>query len=121
MGREMKERKSEQKLTTVGFVADLQADWNEHGKEVIEELRTEAPAKYAEILGRLAVAERLSPAEKIDFNEAKSMRDIGLKLLQSVGFSEPDEDSVQAAIKANDDFIAKLEAIRDRAAQEGIH
>ena len=51
------------------------------------------------------------------------MRDIGLKLLQSVGFRDPDEDSIQAALQANDIFIAKLEAIRDcaQAPEEEIH
>jgi hypothetical protein len=106
----------------LSFVADLQADWDLHGREIIEALRAN-PTKYAEILSRLAVAERLTPAETIDFNDAKSMRDIGLKLLQSVGFSEPDEDSIQAAIKANDVFIAKLEAIRDcaQAPEDEVH
>jgi hypothetical protein len=42
------------------------------------------------------------------------MQDIGRKLLQSVGFSEPDDVSVQAAIETNDQFIARLEAIRDQ-------
>jgi hypothetical protein len=50
-----------------------------------------------------------------DWNTAQSMQDIGRKLLQSVGFSEPDDVSVQAAIEANDVFIARLEAIRDAA------
>jgi hypothetical protein len=49
-----------------------------------------------------------------DWNTAQSMQDIGRKLLQSVGFSEPDDVSVQAAIEANDQFIARLEAIRDQ-------
>ncbi len=43
------------------------------------------------------------------------MQDIGRKLLQSVGFASPDDVSIQAAIEANDVFIARLEAIRDRA------
>src|SRR5262249_35900887 len=52
---------------------------------------------------------------QIDFQTAKSMTDIGRKLLQSVGFKEPDEVSIQAAIEANDAFIDRLQAIRDRA------
>jgi hypothetical protein len=36
-------------------------------------------------------------------------------MLQSIGFSEPDDVSVQAAIEANDRFIAELGAIRDQA------
>ncbi len=52
---------------------------------------------------------------KIDWNTTTSMKDIGSKLLQSVGFASPDDVSIQAAIEANDAFIAQLEAIRDRA------
>ena len=42
------------------------------------------------------------------------MQDIGRRLLQSIGFALPDDVSIQAAIEANDAFIARLEAIRDR-------
>src|SRR6266487_4683954 len=52
---------------------------------------------------------------KIDWNTTTSMKDIGSKLLQSVGFASPDDVSIQAAIESNDVFIAQLEAIRDRA------
>jgi hypothetical protein len=51
----------------------------------------------------------------IDFNSAQSMQDIGRKLLQSVGFTSPDDLSIQAAIEANDVFIARLEEIRRKA------
>jgi hypothetical protein len=51
----------------------------------------------------------------IDFAKANSMQDIGRKLLQSVGFASPDELSIQAAIEANDAFIARLEEIRRKA------
>jgi hypothetical protein len=40
------------------------------------------------------------------------MEDIGRKLLQSIGFKEPDDVSIQEAIKANDEFIKGLERIR---------
>jgi hypothetical protein len=49
------------------------------------------------------------------FAAAKSMHDIGRRLLQSVGFASPDDASIQAAIEANDAFIAQLEQIRDAA------
>jgi len=45
------------------------------------------------------------------------MQDIGRKLLHSVGFREPDDVSIAAAIEANDAFIERLEAIRDEAGQ----
>ena len=39
------------------------------------------------------------------------------KLLQSVGFKEPDDVSIRAAIEANDKFIDDLQAIHQRAQQ----
>jgi hypothetical protein len=56
-----------------------------------------------------------SEPNKLDFATANSMQDIGRKLLQSVGFASPDDVSIQAAIEANDQFIAELEQIRDKA------
>ena len=50
-----------------------------------------------------------------DFSQAKSITDIGRKLLQSVGFASPDDASISLAIEANDAFVARLEAIRAAA------
>jgi hypothetical protein len=72
---------------------------------------TNAERAIAEIRGLLG-----KPMEnELDFKTAKSMQDVGRKLLQSVGFREPDDASIQAAIEANDAFIQRLEAIRDAA------
>src|SRR5262245_62993419 len=54
-------------------------------------------------------------AKPIDFKSARSMQDIGRKLMQSVGVREPSDDDIQAAIEANDAFISRLEAISDAA------
>jgi hypothetical protein len=51
------------------------------------------------------------PEAKHDFNSAQSMQDIGRKLLQSVGLEHATEDQIEAAILANDKFIAELERI----------
>jgi hypothetical protein len=51
----------------------------------------------------------------IDFNSAQSMQDIGRKLLQSIGFKEPDDVSIRAAIELNDTFVDGLQAIYQRA------
>jgi predicted nucleic acid-binding protein len=74
-------------------------------------------AAVAAVLGKAKVLNIIDcpNPNHIDFATANSMQDIGRKLLQSVGFSEPDDVSIQAAIEANDIFIARLEAIRDRA------
>jgi len=69
-------------------------------------------------LGIAKVFHRISDApngDNIDFNAARSMTDIGRKLLQSVGFKELDDVSIQAAIEANDAFIDRLQQIRDSA------
>src|SRR5262245_28884370 len=50
-----------------------------------------------------------------DYNSAKSMTDIGRKLLQSIGFREPDDASIRDAIVANDQFIDQLQQIHQRA------
>jgi hypothetical protein len=56
------------------------------------------------------------PEAKHDFNSAQSMQDIARKLLQSVGLEHATEDQIEAAILANDKFIAELE----RIAQQGV-
>ena len=49
------------------------------------------------------------------FANCTNMHDIGTRLLQQVGLASPDDVSVQEAIQANDAFIERLEAIRDKA------
>jgi hypothetical protein len=46
-----------------------------------------------------------------DFSGCKSMQDIGTKLLQSVGITNPTDEQIAEAIAANDRFIARLEGI----------
>ena len=67
----------------------------------------------AKILNLVVDQHALVPAQ--DFSTANSMHEIGKRLLQSVGFTEPDDASIRAAIEANDSFIARLETIRDSA------
>src|SRR5215469_5423616 len=58
-------------------------------------------------LGIAKVFHRLDTQDEdpADFTTARNMTDVGRKLLQSVGFKEPDDVSIQAAIEANDAFI----------------
>jgi hypothetical protein len=75
-------------------------------------------AAVAAVMGKVKILNLIvdqPPNTSVDFSSANSMQDIGRKLLQSIGFSAPDDASIQAAIEANDAFIAKLEAIRDSA------
>jgi hypothetical protein len=73
-----------------------------------------AEKAIAEVRGIIVKNGNPNP-DRIDFTTANSMQDMGRKLLQSVGFREPDDVSIQEAIKANDEFIKELEAIRNAA------
>ena len=89
--------------------------------EVLREARADK-AHSAAVSAILGKAKILNISEqhdfrsgKIDFSQASSMEDIGRKLLQSVGFKEPDDVSIQAAIEVNNAFIRELEAIAGQA------
>ena len=87
--------------------------------EVLQDARADKAhaAAVSAVLGKARLL-NIMPDEApkpIDFAQAKSMQDIGRKLLQSVGFASPDDLSIQAAIEANDAFVAQLEEIRDKA------
>src|SRR5262245_5958180 len=98
------------------FDADLLADYEVHGSKAIEQAREKSPEKYLETVGRrIAAVEPTSDG----FESCKSMEEIGIKLLESVGFPRDIQtpSMIQAAIEANDAFIAKLGEI----GQEGVH
>jgi terminase small subunit-like protein len=112
-------------------IKELQAIAAEHAQETadkcvqeLNQLRRDAHsdkaygAAVAAVMGKAKILNLIldqPPSTSVDFSSANSMQDIGRKLLQSVGFASPDDVSVQAAIEANDEFIARLEAIRDAA------
>ena len=101
---------------SAAFLKAFQADFESFGIEAIEKLREENPAKYAEIASRLiAVVE--PPLE--GFEGCRTPRDLGIALLKSVHINEYEitEDMIAQALKYNDDFIDRLQAIR--AAAEG--
>jgi len=52
---------------------------------------------------------------EIDFSQASSLEDLGRRLLQAIGFKEPDDVSIKEAMAANDEFIKELERIRNAA------
>jgi hypothetical protein len=110
-------------------IKELQAQAAEQTKEtadkVIQELNElkhaakqdkAYSAAVSAVLGKAKILNLTSePTQQPDFKQARSMQDIGRKLLQSVGLASPDDASIQAAIEANDAFVGRLEAIRDAA------
>jgi hypothetical protein len=101
-----------QKLTG-DFVAALQADWQQHGQEIIEALRTQSPVKYAEIVSRLAVAEAAPTPTPDDYSQCQTQLDIGRKLLAQVGVPEEamTASMIEQAAEANEAFVDRLEMI----------
>jgi hypothetical protein len=96
------------------FLEALSEDFAVNGPAVIERMRETHPERYAELAGKLIMA---TEPPSGGFEECQSMQEIGLKLLKSVGVDEAaaTDDMIEAAIVANDKFIARLEAIRDKA------
>jgi len=87
----------------------LDTDFKLHGEDAIKQLRETRPDRYVELAARPTDL----PAD--GFEQCKDKRDIGIKLLQSIGFRDPDEDSIQSALAANDEFIARLQQIHQCA------
>ena len=89
----------------------IRGDVADNAVEVIKQLREKSPEKYSEIAAKLLAAIQQQP-DPDSFDSAKSMRELGLRLLKSIGLDDPTE--VEAAVAANNDFIAQLDAIRDQ-------
>ena len=49
------------------------------------------------------------------YSSADSMEELGIALLNEIGFAAPDENSIQQAIQANDQFFNTLKTIKARA------
>jgi hypothetical protein len=96
---------------SASFLESLEKDFAKHRDEVIEALRKESPKAYAELLGRLV--QTADQPESESFKNANSMRDIGLRLLISVGADREaiTDEQVDLAIIANDNFINRLQEI----------
>jgi hypothetical protein len=96
---------------SASFLESLAKDFEKHRDEVIEALRRESPKAYAELLGRLV--QTADPPESDSFKNAKSMRDIGLRLLISVGAPKEEitDEQIDLAVIANNNFVDRLEEI----------
>jgi hypothetical protein len=91
------------------------------GSATVETLATTLQAEAKKMNGESDILFANLPSAN-DFSSCKRMEDIGRKLLKSVGCDEDQitDAMITRAIEVNDNFIARLEAIRDRA-QEGMN
>jgi hypothetical protein len=121
------------KVKILDRVRELQAEAAQEVKETIEkcvaelnEDRRDAKAQgqhsaaisavmgKAKLLG-LVTERHEDVTGKPDFSKATSLEDVGIKLLQSVGYAEPSPGDVALALEAHEHMIAQLEAIAERA------
>jgi len=94
-----------------GPLKDIVKDFRENGAAALEAVRLRNPEKYLELSTKLLpLIVSLNPPGS-DFSGCKSMEDIGTKLLLSVGISDPSDAQIADAIKANDEFIARLQGV----------
>ena len=118
-GNRYRESPSTRDKLSSAFVDALEKDWAEHGAEVIQQIRQDNPVKYGELIARLVPMDA-NLVSASDFSKCQSMEEIGRKLLQSIGFADPDDASIQRAVEANNIFIDGLQQIH-REAQDGMH
>jgi hypothetical protein len=97
------------------FLEALEADFQLHGLAVLEKMRQTHPERYAELAAKMIMTAEPQQNQE-GFGAAKAMKEIGMRLLQSVGVIEPTDEQIEQAIAANDEFIARLEEIRNAAA-----
>ena len=108
--RKSKPKSSPLDRLSANFLAALDQDFQEHGIEAIQKLREESPAKYSEVASRLIMS--TEPADPLDMSKVQSREDIARLSLKSVGLEgEPTKRQIAAALKANNQFTARLERI----------
>ena len=92
------------------FLEAFEADFEQHGADVIQKLRDKDPKAYAEIATRLIAA---SEPPSDGFSEAQSMDELGRKLLCSVGANELalTDAMIEQAVAAHDELVARLSQI----------
>lgn len=117
----------------IARVQELQSEAAQHAKESIDKLVRElnedrqlarsldmpsaasaATLGKAKLLG-LTVDKHEDVTKRPDFSTATSLNDVGIKLLESVGYASPSASDVALALDAHAAFTAQLEAIAERA------
>ena len=105
--------------------AELTKETAEKCVQELNELRRDAHsnkaygAAVAAVMGKAKILNLTDDQHQfrseIDFSQASSLEDLGRRLLQAIGFKEPDDVSIKEAMAANDEFIKELERIRNAA------
>jgi hypothetical protein len=91
------------------FLTAFDADFHEHGVDVIQQLRLKDPVRYAELAGRLIMAVE-QPADPNSYASCQSEEEICRKLLAQVGVADDQltPDMLRLAEEANLEFVNRL-------------
>jgi hypothetical protein len=108
------EAAQEVKETIDKCVAELNEDRRDAKAQGQHAAAISAVMGKAKLLG-LVTDKHEDVTSKPDFSKATSLNDVGIKLLQSVGYAEPSPADVALALEAHEHLIAQLEAIAERA------
>jgi len=94
---------------------DFVNDFKEHGKSVLEQVRSRNPEKYLELSTKLAGLVAMIKPKPSDMSKARTHEEIAIATLKEVDCEDPTPEMIAEATQANKNFVARLEAIRDDA------
>jgi hypothetical protein len=95
-------------------VAELNEDRRDAKAQGQHSAAISAVMGKAKLLG-LVTDKHEDVTSKPDFTKATSLQDVGIGLLQAVGYESPSSDDIALALEAHATMIAQLEAIAERA------
>jgi hypothetical protein len=67
------------------FLADLQADWEQHGNEILSIMREKHPEMYFRSMVKLALVHRIELSQPRDFDRPRSPEEVLAELEERVG------------------------------------
>jgi hypothetical protein len=108
------EAAQEVKETIDKCVAELNEDRRDAKAQGQHSAAISAVMGKAKLLG-LVTDKHEDVTSKPDFTKATSLHDVGIGLLQAVGYASPSSDDIALALEAHATMIAQLEAIAERA------
>jgi hypothetical protein len=100
---------------------DFVKDFRTHGANALQQVREKNPEKYLELAAKLAGLVATLKPEAHPLAKARDREELAAELLKTVGLVEDQMTPamIAQAMTANDEFVNRLEAIRDAAQAMG--
>jgi hypothetical protein len=105
-------------LTQLGVpLRDFVKDFKTHGANALQQVREKNPEKYLELAAKLAGLVATLKPEAHPLAKARDREELAAELLKTVNVAEDQITPlmIEQAMAANDQFLARLEQIRDAA------